>query len=412
MKIHVQDMNSYEARVANRSLSEEELIRDYGLECEGKVLVTQAFLSHKGSEEKFRPYLRLMGEVHSISGDFPQGITEAVFSEEKDCPRIDYRYDFTNEELSDLCAKGLFDEGFSIPRIFIRNTFELPMTCDVCMVKGMEVPVMFVGIDKPYNQEISHQTSGYRLADYFEQAKPIDKAFVEDILDYSEEVTDMFQPEDTVEKEPVEAEVKKEPTERDKLLHRVLQRAEEYTKARVSERAKFLAEHVYAEEAESVSPVVPESVISEPVVSETSSEVEELESKAEEFVDMEDVQSDFDEIVAVVESTFGQAESFETEDVMESNTDFVDFEDEVSEDSEAEVEDEASDETESEVLTDVEAEQKKEEQKVKKQAGLKAQQEMMEEEEQEVVHREVPAHLSDIEAAAEQLAETDRGLGE
>lgn len=396
MKIHVKDMNSYEARVARRSMHQSELLQLSDLECEGNVLVTQAFLSHKGSDEQFRPYLRLMGEVQSISGDFPDGVTEVVFSDTNDCPTIDYRYDFTNEELSDLCKKGLFDEGFSIPRIFIRNNFELPMNCDVCMVRDTEVPVMFVGIRDPYNQEISHQTSGYRLADYFEQAKLVDKTFVDDIMDYQADVTDMFHQDEPDVLEPVSEEIYAEPTERDKLLHKVLKKAEEYTRVRVSERAKFLAEHCISEEEEEekqqqdVSKDMSESEVSEPIV-----------TISDELTETEDT---FDEIV-------GMVEQFESEQSKES--DFVDFEDELSDEEEVESVD-ADESVDIEVSDDVVSEDEKEtEQKLKKQTSLKVQQETMEEEEaKEEIHREVPTEFEDIAAAAEETADADHEFGE
>lgn len=175
MKVNVQRMDSHLSRIAKIRFNDK-LDEQNNLECEGEVFVTNTFLGYD-EQNMHRPYLRLLGDVKSIKGKFPCGVTEAVFSDNHTCPKVDYRYNFTNEELAELCNKGLFDNGFKCPDIFNENVFELPMTCSIRAVtpeESTDAPLLFINIDNQYNLETSHESSGYSIAKYFEEVKPED----------------------------------------------------------------------------------------------------------------------------------------------------------------------------------------------------------------------------------------------
>lgn len=254
MKVTVQGMNSYEAHVANTRLPESDLERQTSMYCTGRVFVKQADIRFGGEKEHYRPYLWLSGEVHSLKGSFLNDVTEMTFPKNKVYPTVDYRYEFTNQQLSELDMKGLHDDGFAVPDIFLDNYFELPMSCDVCSVKGTEAPVMFVNVNQPYNNEINMESSGYNLASYFEKTEVPEKIVEVEEEIQRDEIEDMFTDEPVTQQEQqqqetVEAEkpeIKRELTPEEKMLQTSLSHIEEYTNEKVKERQERLraaAEH-------------------------------------------------------------------------------------------------------------------------------------------------------------------------
>lgn len=169
LKIQVQSMNSGLFHMAeNRFVHEME--HEKNLPCEGDVYVTNAFIRLSGWREHFRPCLALQGEVRSIRGDFPCGVSEVSFGDGPERPKVSYEYKLTNRELAKLCMSGMFDDGFRCPDIFFHNTFQLPMTCDCSALppeQGEDVPLLFVNINKPQNLVTSSLESGYTIDDYF-----------------------------------------------------------------------------------------------------------------------------------------------------------------------------------------------------------------------------------------------------
>lgn len=243
MKVRVQTMNSYEARIANTQLDESELERQTDLECEGHVTVDKACICWDSKSEHYRPYLFLAGRVDSISGNFLNNVTEVTFPTLRSKPRVNYRYDFSREELSDLCKKGLYEKGFDVPTIFTNNEdgFELPMKCDVCSIKNQNVPIMFVNINNPFLMDITAETCGYDLADYFEYQEVaktgpvIEDTFLSDEKDVVKD--DLFHMDEEITKTP---EMPKELTEEERTLKRVLNQVEDYTVTKAEERSESL----------------------------------------------------------------------------------------------------------------------------------------------------------------------------
>lgn len=224
MKVRVQKMDSHLGRVVNTIFNSDSIQKEEHLECEGDVFVTQSFIGYDGERDMHRPHLRLIGEVKAIRGDFPHGITEASFGgDRRSCPRVEYRYNFTNQELSDLCKKGLFDKGFVCPDIFFENTFQLPMKCSCDAVlpeTKKDAPLLFISVENQYNLETSYEESGYPIAAYFEEVKARVDEMVDDIeFSDMEDMDDiLFKDDNALEPitEPVVAE--KEITEEDILL--------------------------------------------------------------------------------------------------------------------------------------------------------------------------------------------------
>lgn len=248
-------MDSYEGRLANTQLPEDDVERRTNIACFGDIFMRHAKILYGSASEHYRPYLFLSGEVHSIKGDFPDGITELSFPKglDRDYPKVDYKYNFTNEQLADLAAKGLYDDGFEVPDIFLNNTFEdMPMVCDVCAVKGMEVPIIFVSIKEPFAMETSVDECGYELASEFEV--PRQEEF-DEYEDYEDGLHDVLFEQPQSEPEQVE---EREVTEDERIFRRALHRVEDYSVTKSDKRLKLLAEkehmrqNVLAEDAEQI----------------------------------------------------------------------------------------------------------------------------------------------------------------
>lgn len=189
MKVRVQRMDSHLSRTASTHFIGDELEYQDNIACEGDVFVTQAFIGYASEQEMCRPYLRLMGEVKAIRGAFPYGVDEVTFGDSRLCPKVDYRYEFSNDELSELCKKGLFDKGFHCPDIFFNNKFELPMICNCNAIRPQyenEVPLLFIGVENQYNLETSSALSGYPIASYFDMKKQNEIEFDDMDVEYED----------------------------------------------------------------------------------------------------------------------------------------------------------------------------------------------------------------------------------
>lgn len=231
MKVLVQSTKSHLSRIASTRFSDDQLIRQEEIPCEGDVFVTLAFIDYEGVQNNHRPFLHLVGEIKGIRGTFPCNVDEVTFGDTRFCPRVEYCYQFSNQELAELCEKGLFDKGFKCPDIFRENTFELPMTCSCTAIRQEqknEVPLMFIEIEHPYNLETSSELSGYNLASYFEDQKVIPTEDTKDAEFDALSQTHDFMFEETVEDEnELEDEIQEvEVSEEDILLQQAFENIE------------------------------------------------------------------------------------------------------------------------------------------------------------------------------------------
>ena len=171
------------------------------------VKFAEAHMMQKGSEENFRPYLLLIGQVQSVSFgkdvQTPYGIEGVTFG--RQAPDIIYRYEFNDEALKQLVDMSFFSQHPpEVPAIFTNAPFEdLPM-----QVKRLSViapdphmkynsenpPLVIVDMGDLTDCKTNLAESGYGLAEYF-QPSPFTKSApstgygYDDTKDFEDEVT-------------------------------------------------------------------------------------------------------------------------------------------------------------------------------------------------------------------------------
>lgn len=211
MKTPGKTLDDHLARVA-KSLPETDLTRLSDVQCEADVVSTNVFLCyHSEYDKKFphRPYLHIMGKCHAIRGELPYNVNEIAFAEDNGID-VDFFYEFTDAELSDMAAKGLFNKGFRCPEIFFDNDFELPVVCDFSIVNptdDVRVPIVFAQIQNANNISISEETCGYTFGDYFEKYEPVSEdVYQSDEVYLDEVVEEDFEVEQEEQVEPLEQE--------------------------------------------------------------------------------------------------------------------------------------------------------------------------------------------------------------
>ena len=185
LKVAVLGANSHEAHIANVRLSNDMIERQSNVKCEGTIHTLSVCMDYADKLGHCRPYLRLTGEVRSLKGNFINGVTEMEFISAYGCPKVEYKYNFTDEELSDLAKKGMFNSNYPVPDLFTNNEFQLPISCDVASVKNAETPIMFIDINDPFLLETNSEQSGYNITKYFE---PLDER-IEKIHTFSDDDT-------------------------------------------------------------------------------------------------------------------------------------------------------------------------------------------------------------------------------
>lgn len=139
------------------------------------VLVETVEMRHHGQEQKYRPYLHVTGELRSIrpGDELPYGITELTYTAGQG-EAVDAFYEFDDQQLVELAAKGYFREEFTTPGDVTGFEWELPATIDVVMlapdpqVDGGGVPVVFTHVHDRGDLVIGLDSSGYDLTEYFE----------------------------------------------------------------------------------------------------------------------------------------------------------------------------------------------------------------------------------------------------
>lgn len=191
----VQTLNSYLARNAMVRLNDIiEISSDAGIQCEGDVLVTKAVMAQDYDNYKLsRPYLKLIGEVQALRGEFPHNVGEVVY-DNRQKPPVEFHYEMTDNELAVLCQKGLFDDDFECPAIFENNVFTLPMTCSTISIAPTEEsdePILFVGVADQYNLFTDSEHSGYDITSYFEDKK-VEEHTRTKVAELSEQAVEKF----------------------------------------------------------------------------------------------------------------------------------------------------------------------------------------------------------------------------
>lgn len=187
----VRRADSHECEVMRRMYGDE-VSHGTGVAATLFLETDNAYIQHGGPKEHYRPYLVLTGRPLMFKGDFPGGITEVSYDRDIDRVPVDYIYEFSRRNLAELAAKGLYDEGFQVPKIVRNNLWEVPCTCEVYSVPytfgegddAKESAILFVRVedgslpgeenslmcgDEPMvvgGRDI--QGSGYTVSEYFD----------------------------------------------------------------------------------------------------------------------------------------------------------------------------------------------------------------------------------------------------
>lgn len=162
------------SQVASK-LASVDVARADNIPCEAHVVMSSVGMESRYDESclfPYRPYLVMNGEVRALVGDIHEGVDGLAYVAGSG-PQVRFVYDFTDDELAALAAKGLFSPGFDVPALFCDTTFELPVTVNVEVIEPAcegEAPVVFAGIARPMCIEVDAKSSGYILSDYFEVA--------------------------------------------------------------------------------------------------------------------------------------------------------------------------------------------------------------------------------------------------
>lgn len=119
------------------------------------------------AKNNYRPYLMLYGEVAAVA--FPNGKYQQFFPS----THVHVRYEFSDEELAQLSAKGLFYDGFRCPEIISDNpNVEIPMEATARRYSFMGNLYVTLDLAAADIYETDTRKCGYIFADYFEEQIP------------------------------------------------------------------------------------------------------------------------------------------------------------------------------------------------------------------------------------------------
>lgn len=161
---------------AVRGISSQDREEVKDLPCYGDITVTNAYMAANSwydRENPGRPYMHLVGECDSIRGDMPYGVSELTFENTKGIP-VDFIYEFTNDELANLVQKGLYSRGFACPDILYQSVMEMPITCDLTVVRPQmsgDIPIIFADIKNKEHILTNSEQSQYDITSYFEEPR-------------------------------------------------------------------------------------------------------------------------------------------------------------------------------------------------------------------------------------------------
>lgn len=177
-----------------RSVQTEEY-RDFS--CTAHMQAEDVFLDYRPKiDENYpnRPYLLLRGSCTKLTGNLPYDVSELDLDSENSSD-IEILYEFSDEELSDLCSKGLFNKDFKVPDKFYSLDYTMDVNCDfeafqTTNEKGENIPIIIYHINDSISREYSQNDFGESFAEYFESInKPVHRQVsvqeqVENVPDY------------------------------------------------------------------------------------------------------------------------------------------------------------------------------------------------------------------------------------
>lgn len=215
---------------AVRGISSQDREEVKDLPCYGDITVTNAYMAANSwydRENPGRPYMHLVGECDSIRGDMPYGVSELTFENTKGIP-VDFIYEFTNDELANLVQKGLYSRGFACPDILYQSIMEMPITCDLTVVRPQmsgDIPIIFADIKNKEHILTNSEQSQYDITSYFEEPRQMSADDDYGFNDIQLDSDDMFNKQQAVEQvEQVQPERSAEDKALDALYARVRER--------------------------------------------------------------------------------------------------------------------------------------------------------------------------------------------
>ncbi len=167
------------------------MVREAGIPAVLTFGVEAAYIQFDDAVHRHRPYLQLFGRPQEVSGEFPFGATTIRYQDTEERSLVEYRYDLTRQNLTELAAKGLYDDGFEVPAIIQENVFELPcrVTCTaLAPVREGEPPVLFADIEAS-SMQCTDETSGYTISTYFRE---VPEPAPEELLSPEDRPDDVF----------------------------------------------------------------------------------------------------------------------------------------------------------------------------------------------------------------------------
>lgn len=215
---------------AVRGISSQDREEVKDLPCYGDITVTNAYMAANSwydRDNPGRPYMHLVGECDSIRGDMPYGVSELTFENTKGIP-VDFIYEFTNDELANLVQKGLYSRGFACPDILYQSVMEMPITCDLTVVRPQmsgDIPIIFADIKNKEHILTNSEQSQYDITSYFEEPRQMSVDDDYGFNDIQLDSDDMFNKQQAVEQvEQAQPERSAEDKALDALYARVRER--------------------------------------------------------------------------------------------------------------------------------------------------------------------------------------------
>lgn len=184
MKLPMQNLNSIFA--SNIQHMDDNEIDDLKNVPMSAVINTEtAFLAFRSPWDRDypnRPYLHILGSLQQLNGTLPYDIT-GIYTQHN-TTRVDAFYEFTNDQLSDLVRKGLYERGFEVPEQIKESQLEVDVNCNFKIIKpdkarNVDFPIVFAQVNNLRNLQLTQENSGYDLAEYFEKAKTLDHSYQE-----------------------------------------------------------------------------------------------------------------------------------------------------------------------------------------------------------------------------------------
>lgn len=172
MQVPVQNVNRGTTKAMLADIDPEELTSFEHVPLVAKVKLSTGFIGFRSPYDKEypqRPYLRLVGQVDTVSGALPYGVTQVKYGKNNQ-QDLDAIYEFSDQELASLTRKGLYHREFQVPDELQHGDFLLPVDCDVQLTKpdkDVDFPIVFMKINNVQNIKLQAADLDQSLASQF-----------------------------------------------------------------------------------------------------------------------------------------------------------------------------------------------------------------------------------------------------